>query len=246
MHYTTFSIQESFETAWEILKKKFEILAGALAFMFLLSCGFSFLKHIVDPEYYNVNRWDHHSMMWGYGVPGNFDYRYAQIVHQTSFIEMLMGLVVSLIGCIVITIIAIGVTRLYFKVFRHEPVHFRQVIQGEDRFIEYFLAALLSAGAIVLGFIFFIIPGLYIALRLSLVKLYVVDRKIDPLESLTLSWHATRGQAWQLFGFLLASIGINFLGALAFGIGLLVTLPLTFLAFIDVYEKLSHRHQTAS
>lgn len=251
MHHTTFSIQEAFENAWEILKKKFELLAGTIGFMVLLSWGFSFMKQIVDPITYRPAVWgghatSHHNMMGMHTYQGSgewvFNYTPMIATHH-SFIEILMGLVVSLIGCIVITIVGIGVTRIYFKVARHESAHFRSVLHGEDRFIPYILAVLISSAAIVLGLILFVLPGIFIALRLSMVKLYVVDRNVGPLEAITLSWHATRGQAWQLFGLLLVAILVNLLGALAFGVGLLVTIPLTILAFIDVYEKLSHRHQ---
>lgn len=69
----------------------------------------------------------------------------------------------------------------------------------------------------------------------------VVDRGLDPLEALHRSSVLTEGTRFRLFLFLLLCFGLNVLGALAFGVGLLFTIPATALAFAYVYRRLEER-----
>lgn len=62
---------------------------------------------------------------------------------------------------------------------------------------------------------------------------------MGPLESLKQSWNATKGETLQLFVFGLLMVGLNIIGALLFGIGLLVTVPITMIAVVYIYKKLS-------
>jgi uncharacterized membrane protein len=91
------------------------------------------------------------------------------------------------------------------------------------------------------GLILLIVPGIYLGLKYQFFSYLIVDKELGVLDSLKESSQITQGVKWQLFGFSLALIGINILGALAFGIGLLVTIPLTVVAHVFVYRKLSTR-----
>lgn len=194
---------------------------------------------------FTAGEWDRGGMMmqgndWGM----NHYYTYADGVPTLT--QSLMGMVVWLIGAIIIALLSIGLTKIYLKVSRHETVHLRNIFDGEDRFVPFVLSTILSGLFVFIGLIAFILPGLYIAMRLSLTKIFVVDKHVGPLEAISLSWNATRGQTWQIFGFVIVTVLVNLLGALAFGIGLLFTLPLSMLAYINVYEKLAHRHAQAA
>lgn len=66
----------------------------------------------------------------------------------------------------------------------------------------------------------------------------VVDKGLDPIEALKRSFQITAGKFWDLLLFVLIMLGINILGILCLGVGLLITLPLTSLALIYIYRKL--------
>jgi uncharacterized membrane protein len=55
----------------------------------------------------------------------------------------------------------------------------------------------------------------------------------------------TYGYKWPLLGFALVLALINLLGLLALVVGLLVSIPVTTLAFVHAYRALSNRAPTA-
>jgi uncharacterized membrane protein len=60
------------------------------------------------------------------------------------------------------------------------------------------LAALLYGVIVLLGIICFIIPGIWLAIRLQFYKYLVVDKKMGPIEALKGSWNMTKGNVWNL------------------------------------------------
>jgi uncharacterized membrane protein len=100
-------------------------------------------------------------------------------------------------------------------------------------------AEILAAIIIVIGIIFFIIPGIIASLGLGFVPYVVIDRAAGPTDALKESWRITKGNKWQLFLLGLVLLGLNFLGVLALVVGLLVTVPVTWLAITHAYRTLS-------
>ena len=68
-----------------------------------------------------------------------------------------------------------------------------------------FVIMIIILPAILLGFLFFIIPGLYLSIRLRFVSEYLVDKNAGIMESIKRSFNATRGIEWDLFGLMLIS-----------------------------------------
>ncbi len=62
-----------------------------------------------------------------------------------------------------------------------------------------FLVFLLSSGLIFFGFMALIIPGIYIAIRLSVADYICVVDKKQGLDSLKQSWHLTTNYVWLIF-----------------------------------------------
>jgi len=54
----------------------------------------------------------------------------------------------------------------------------------------------------------------------------------------------TRGHKWQLFGFVLLLLLINLLGLLALVVGILVSIPVSTLAFMHAYRVLGGKAGT--
>lgn len=85
-----------------------------------------------------------------------------------------------------------------------------------------------------------IVAVAYIVLHYSMARYAVVDGA-GIVASLRRSAAMTKGVKWSLAGFLLALVGLNLLGALAFMVGLLITVPISLLAYAHVYLKLKNR-----
>jgi len=68
-----------------------------------------------------------------------------------------------------------------------------------------FVITIMILPAILLGLLFFIIPGLYLSIRLRFISYYLVDKNAGIMESIKRSFNATRGIEWDLFGLMLIS-----------------------------------------
>lgn len=105
-----------------------------------------------------------------------------------------------------------------------------------------FLLATILVGLIVAGgMILLIVPGVIWGLKFGFAGFLVADKKLDPIEALRASNYLTYGMKGHLFWFVLAMIGVNLLGAIALGIGLLVTVPTTIIAAAYVLRRLQVR-----
>jgi len=60
----------------------------------------------------------------------------------------------------------------------------------------------------------------------------------DFWESLKLSWHGVRKNFWSYVGLLVLLGGINLIGILCLGLGLFITIPITFLATMSAYDQI--------
>lgn len=85
------------------------------------------------------------------------------------------------------------------------------------------------------------IPGIILAIKLFFFDYFIVDQDLGAVESLKASFRLTKGRLLKLLAFFLAVVLINFGGVLLLGIGLLFTMPVSFLATAYVYKKLLER-----
>ena len=67
----------------------------------------------------------------------------------------------------------------------------------------------------------------------------VIDKGLPPIEALRESARLTKGKRWKLLGFAVCMILLNILGAIALGVGLLVSMPISMLATMRAYRALS-------
>lgn len=108
-------------------------------------------------------------------------------------------------------------------------------------FWRYVAVKILAAAIVIVGLILLIIPGIIAALMLLFSNYLVIDKNLGPIEALKESMRITKGHKWQLLLLVLAVACMNILGALAFFVGLLVTVPISILAMAHVYRTLEHK-----
>ncbi len=103
---------------------------------------------------------------------------------------------------------------------------------------KYIIAYILMALCIVWWFILLVIPGIYIAYRLSFMQYYMVDQNSGPIDALKQSRYATKWHVRKLIWLSLLFVLINILWLLVVWIGLLWTIPTTIIAYAYVYERI--------
>jgi Protein of unknown function (DUF975) len=147
----------------------------------------------------------------------------------------------SLVSCALGVLVGMGVTAFYLAAHDNVDTVALSELWHPQPFWKYLGASILLALAIAVGFILLIVPGIIFALMFMFTTFIVVDRELGPIEAMKESNRITRGYKWSLLGLVLMFVLINLLGVLALGVGLLVSLPVSSLAFVHAYRQLSGR-----
>lgn len=110
--------------------------------------------------------------------------------------------------------------------------------------LNYILASILFMIIVLLGLFVFLIPGIYLAIRLQFYKFLIIENgNVRPVEALKESMRMTKGHFWDLLGFMIVILIMNLIGVIPFGLGLIITIPLTIVASAVLYKKLLPHHQ---
>lgn len=109
-----------------------------------------------------------------------------------------------------------------------------------------FLSAMLTGILVILfatlGFWFFIVPAI-IVLALYLFPLFLIlERNLSFWDAMEESRLKAQQDFVGFLGFVLALVGINLLGAMCFGFGLLISVPVTLCAVAIAYRDLWPNH----
>jgi hypothetical protein len=100
-----------------------------------------------------------------------------------------------------------------------------------------FLAMISPLLAWVVGTLFTIIL-VTVIVGLAFARYLAAEQKAGIFESLKESWKGTRSNQWKILWFMIVMIFFNILGALAFVIGLVITIPMTSLMYVRMYREL--------
>jgi uncharacterized membrane protein len=148
-------------------------------------------------------------------------------------------IVMSLISAVIGLLVEIGLVT--FSLRAHDNVAAAKIMDlwNPKPFVWYLVGQIAVGLGVLIGFVLLIVPGVMLALGWMFSSYLIIDKGRGPLEAMKESWAMTKGHKWQLLLLVLALIGINILGLLALVVGLLVTVPVSMLAVVHVYRKLS-------
>lgn len=136
-------------------------------------------------------------------------------------------------------VVGINIIKQGFKIVRGGKANLRSLLHYPDEIWKYIGGQILSMFLIIAGFIFFIIPGIIILIRIMFLKQILVDQKLGILDSFTRAFDMTRGHTKELLFFLVIVVVFNLAGLLFFIIGLAITIPTTFFGILYLYDKLN-------
>lgn len=123
-----------------------------------------------------------------------------------------------------------------------KPIDLQQLLPDDAKtFFNYVATSILLGLMVFIGLAFFIVPGIYLAVRFGFAGYVVADGRADVLDAFHRSSEITRGTRGKLFLLALALLGLNVAGALALGVGLLFTVPMSIFATSLVYRRLEER-----
>lgn len=91
-------------------------------------------------------------------------------------------------------------------------------------------------------FVLIAIPIIFFTIRLCFVVCFIVDQDSGSSESISQSWAITKGHFRFILFLFLIMLGLNILGAMAFLLGLLFTVPFSSLILIVTYRHLVNNY----
>jgi uncharacterized membrane protein len=131
----------------------------------------------------------------------------------------------------------VGLTRLWLDTARGTPPKFETLFSGADRFLPMLALNVILGLAVVVGCVLLIVPGVFAMLIYQLAPYYVVEGRMGPIQALQKSWEVSSGQRGELFVLALAGIGLGILGVLMCCMGLMVTIPVYWVATAVAFTR---------
>jgi hypothetical protein len=169
------------------------------------------------------------------------------------FFSLFMLLIISIQGMVVIYVQAYmivystllapplyaGFYLVANKISRGKEVIYPDFFGGFRFWIPAAVISLLTQTLIALGLIALIIPGIYLAVSYLFAIQMGIFGGLDPWSAMEWSRKLITRNWWRFLGLLLVLVVLNALGLLLAGIGLLFTVPLTFLVLYVVFEEIT-------
>lgn len=169
-------------------------------------------------------------------------YYIAQYASAAFFKFSVVSSLISFVFSIVSLILELGSINLILKVIDKRSAQITDLYKYPNlamKVLKNFIASFLYGLAVLVGLILLVVPGIYLAIRFMFFSYYIIDKDAGAVDSLKMSWKLTDKAVVNLFFFDLLIIGLNILGAIALGVGLLVTVPLSLIAVTILYRKYS-------
>jgi predicted RNA-binding Zn-ribbon protein involved in translation (DUF1610 family) len=206
--------------AWAIYKEQLGLVLGAIVVFWVITLGVAGVQGVIQ----NV------ITLTIAGQPGRGGNPFAMGVGVIG-----MTLVVQVINMAVGAYLQAGLHFLLLRVARGEKAEFVDLFSGGRFFWRFFWGTLLFQIALVLGYLFLIVPGIILSLMFWPVYYVIVDRDTGVIESLRLASEITTGNYMAAFILSLASMGLALLGMAALCVGWIFTIPLAELLFAVAY-----------
>lgn len=155
-------------------------------------------------------------------------------------ISEVLGMLVLFLVLFADFLIVMGYMKAVIDIANDDPVSLRDLFFHYPKLPDFLIGFLFYLILVLISSLFLIIPGIYLAIRFSFALFFILQGEGSALESLKKSWLITEGYFFNLL-FLYMCLGLmNVAGFFLFFIGLGISLPVSFLAVVYTYRKLSY------
>lgn len=215
------SVSYIYGQAWELTKKNLLPLVLVVLFYYLLVSGAT-IWSILPPNF------DFSDFVNGSFVPRE----------DPNFIGNLINI---LLGCF----FSVGFYTSALRISRGVGgVSVDNFLRPLAVYVKFIAVGLIVGVATALGLILFIVPGIYVAIRLACATLYTLDHpEAGIIESIKASWQMTKGHMLELIGLFIVAIFVMLLGYLCCCVGTLVAFPVVILSFTQIYLVLNEQFE---
>lgn len=223
----------SFGTGWQVMMNNFLRLFLVVIIMGFIIGPFRFLEFKFDPS-------DFHGAPWNWNLNNQEDFEHFIGLASLGMFAALFGLLAGLYVLLVVPVFEYGGKLIFVHAVRNIKPDFENFIRGfSENYLSIVLANLLVIALVVLGLFALLIPGIIIACRLVFVSYIVMDKKLDPIEAVELSWKMTRGHGWKIFFMGIVSFFIIIFGLALVIVGVIPALMWISSSFASLYESVN-------
>ncbi len=219
----TFSASQAIKTGWEYTKKYFWTILKLSAVAYLPSLIAQLITAAMT------------------AIPGASELVMNPMTNmqepQLIGIYATISIVISVIWSLGSAWLGIGAVKSFLMILEDKKPVIKDLCVPSLYLVRLIGAGLLVGIATLLGLVLFIIPGIYIAIRLSQYK-YFIAEWYDIMTSIKGSRAITQGNVWKLIGVGFLYIGVVILWIIALLIGLLRAIPTIALAQAWIYTQL--------
>ncbi len=227
----------SFGTGFQVMLDNFLRLLLVVFVLAILTAPFSGFNYKFDAGDFPKTpfEWGH---MFGNDLQGLF------AVGALGMLGIFFGLLALAYTFLAAPVVSYGGDMIFVQSVRGIKPDFELLIKGFwENYLNIILAHLLVVALIVLGCFALLIPGIIIACRLVFVSYIVMDKKLDPIEAVELSWKLTRGHGWRIFAMGLVSFFIIIFGLMMFIVGIFPAIMWVSTSFATLYQSVLLQHE---
>lgn len=220
----------SFGTGWRVMADNFLRLLLVIIILSILVGPFKFFNMNFGQSHphapWNWN-WDHYR-----------DWEHMFSLASLGIFAAYFALLAMLYSFLVAPVFKYGGDIIFVKAVRKTKPDFEYLIKGfMENYLHIVLANLLVFALVILGMFALIVPGIIIACRLAFVSYIVMDKKLDPIEAVELSWKLTKGHGWKIFFMGFTSIFIIIFGLILMIVGIFPAIMWVCSSFATLYES---------
>ena len=227
----------SFSTGWRVMMDNFLRLFLVIIVLAIVTAPFKMLN-------FNFDLSDLHRGIWNDGPEGLENlFRLGTLGIFAAF----FGLLAMLYAFMIAPVFEYGGNMIFVQAVRKTKPDFEYLVKGfMENYLHIILANLLVFALVVLGCFALLIPGIIIGCRLAFVSYIVMDKKLDPIEAVELSWKMTRGHGWKIFFMGFVSIFIVIFGLLMVIVGIFPAIIWISSSFAALYESVLRQREVTA
>lgn len=164
------------------------------------------------------------------------------VIYAILVLGLTIGLsLIPILGSVAAGIIGPALTAGYYigarKLDTTGQLEIADFFKSFDFIIQLFLCSLIGGLLTLLGFVLLIIPGIWFGVAIMFIYQLVVFAKLDFWAAIQMSVKIISKNWFSFFGFLIVIFLINLLGIIALLVGLLITMPLSYLSVYMAYKQ---------
>lgn len=221
-------VGNSFSAGWRVMSDNFLRLLLVIIILSIVTAPFRMMNYN-----FNMSDFDHDFLKFGPDW-GHEMFNLGALGILAVFFGMLGMLYIFLVA----PVFEYGGDFIFVQAVRKIKPDFELLIKGfMENYFHIILANLMVVALVILGFIALIIPGIIIACRLAFVSYIVMDKKLDPIEAVEMSWRLTRGHGWTIFFMAILSFFIIIFGVLMLIVGVFPAIIWISSSFASLYES---------